>query len=254
MREARNKNLSLSVVLRKDQWFFSYKSHQLKLDPDFLPSASVVQKIQKKFMTKVIPVSSQAITLFHELLHWFHNIQNYSRYISDRRLDMAQPNSIYAFYYSGVSASHAPWIPPAAPDRIEGEEMRTILGYNAYHPVKKTIKNAAIMEAPGFLNGDELSENLFRCFLYSYMRKGKTSAITNSLAASFRFGHMNSLPVPAKHPEIERAFWITYQTCFAIHQYYHQYNWSLLSVPSWMAQQELTFSTFLRNIMTVSSV
>lgn len=92
--------------------------------------------------------------------------------------------------------------------KVQGEEMRTILGYNTYF-------TSQIIEAPNYLAGDELSENLYRAFLPTYLHF--TDVPVNN--TYFRFGHGTSLCNPDVYQEILRAFLVTYKTYSTILTY-----------------------------------
>lgn len=107
------------------------------------------------------------ISLFHELLHWFHYLRDTQRYNNERtafnyKIKLTEGNIGKHFwpYESNqkwkVSAS--PWISftPGVGYNVNFEEIRNILGtYNS-------------ME--GYKNGDDLSENLYRISRKQFLR------------------------------------------------------------------------------------
>lgn len=98
------------------------------------------------------------IALFHEMLHWYHYLRDCIRANVESGLPYTNnANPILAFYFD---------INPNNPgntwgngDMVRVEEIRTILG------VSQNINGRNGAHIVGFLHGDDLSENLFRCSL-----------------------------------------------------------------------------------------
>lgn len=116
------------------------------------------------------------IALFHEMIHWYHRLRNCTRSLSERSVDLAHNNEenyqIYMYYWRDLSAdfnkkiiSSLAW-QATGNNRINLEEVRTILGIkntaNLYYNSNNFIEN--------YLEGDDLSENLYRACIGQFLR------------------------------------------------------------------------------------
>lgn len=132
------------------------------------------------------------VALFHEMLHWYHNLRN-----PDRYLERTNSNYKYALksYYGNIDEEPATlW----AGD-INDEELRAILGYpdhnikgyfdlmpkDIFFKEDSTAKDRSLIgtnstlyipKQAKFLNGDDLSENVYRISKTLPMRFSHTSA------------------------------------------------------------------------------
>lgn len=102
------------------------------------------------------------VALFHELVHWYHAIRNYERYIEELTQDRTQVinKCIGALYYNNDDNDEkAHWLTNYKGNEIISfEDMRTIFGMHS--------------ESEGYFEGDDLSENLYRAFWKRPLRYG----------------------------------------------------------------------------------
>ncbi|MDR0580803.1 MAG: hypothetical protein LBG04_01655 [Holosporaceae bacterium] len=127
-----------------------------------------------------------SVHLFHEMIHWFHALRYYGRYdteiVAKRYRGEDRKSNFIDFYFGReLDLLH---LNPAAPfnlwtgtgfvndsEEIDLEEMRTILGINenitqgVNRRTYQSLCNSNNQQYGSYLNGDELSENLYRCAL-----------------------------------------------------------------------------------------
>jgi hypothetical protein len=115
------------------------------------------------------------VSLFHEMLHWYHALRDIARHDEEKDSfagTAALTDSKLGKYYWGTDQSASwkisaiPWVSKIKVPREEEmlvvncEEIRTILG--------------SCRDVPGYLEGDDLSENLYRLSRGGYLRFGHT--------------------------------------------------------------------------------
>lgn len=132
------------------------------------------------FFTQPPPATFRALYLsalvYHELLHWFHQLRNSNRFAYEATgqlkveegVDPCSSSPIIRYYWGGLHAkarglgewliTMSPWLCSKADRGIDVEEIRTILG--------------ASPRLAGYLEGDDLSENLYRTELKLPIRFG----------------------------------------------------------------------------------
>jgi hypothetical protein len=156
--------------------------------------------------------TDNSVHLFHEMLHWFHFLRYTDRYVKNREGEKENTPRQYGSlvrsfysgrveYWTGKGFVIQPYKKDVS-DEVDVEEMRTVFGSSTIvHP---------------FFNGDDLSENLYRCFLsesgqtHAYMRCSYDflpKEFIIKLGASFVFsllggigaGILSSLPLKLSH-------------------------------------------------------
>lgn len=153
----------------------------------------------------------RAVALFHELLHWYHFLRNPARYGTEvggadmhapRALSLANtdPDTVADYFWDVLDNNPAPGQPPAAMGhqvwkasmlpwiKVNGsevcvnlEEIRTILGLPWDAEAEDFLRTSS------FLEGDELSENLFRM----------------ELGLPLRFGHRHATSAPDQGGDLQ---------------------------------------------------
>lgn len=119
-------------------------------------------------------------TVFHEMLHWFHQLHNASRKTTELEVNIGINEKPFDNVFM---ESHTPlyWVTPLnnrSVKKIKLEEMRTTLGYTV--PIKLVVaKTAKTIQANKIYQSDDLSENLYRLCIGEPLRYGH-----NSLAVS----------------------------------------------------------------------
>lgn len=228
----KNKYEPLSLSVEKDdeiKWYFSNITHKLaySLSPFTVPWVIPVESSDHtyQFVTINVALWERSISLFHELLHWFHCLKNHKRYTAAKKklFPHTKEPSIYTFYYDSDVTELSPWLNNG---KIKGEEMHAILGYNSY----TDNETGETVDASEYLAGDELSENLFRAFLCNYCPYEIDENSLPSLLfpnANSRFGHGPRLSELKQRTEIRRALLVLYKSCSTILP-------RLPRVPTWM--------------------
>lgn len=132
------------------------------------------------------------IFLFHEMLHWFHELRLKERCkretgITDRNLEELK-YSPFVFYCAKNQIEHGNvwlWINEKEYTKYYvAEEVRTILGVPNYKSLPQEFLENIEYDKDGyhkFLNGDDLSENVYRLSRSMY-----------GPAIAMRFGHRDS--------------------------------------------------------------
>lgn len=137
------------------------------------------------------------VALFHEMLHWFHFLRNFNRYNNSSSND---PNVFkYALRcYYGNQNELGIW-----DSQINNEEISNILGTPNHADVRyqnliaqNAFSGAAfIPHNDSFLNGDDLSENVFRISIFHRSK------------CHMRFGHCGYQIIPvALLPQMPNRF------------------------------------------------
>jgi len=127
--------------------------------------------------------SARSSSLFHEMLHWYHLLRCKYRYISEHAVQESYIDKLMYSLKSNIFAIHflKSWFPGRNRDNVNFEEMRTIIGA---HPHGGDYMNPYVIDKNfhwfGFLNGDELSENLYRKSLGLTLRTAHTSIVDGS--------------------------------------------------------------------------
>ncbi len=192
----RNNLRSLSIMFSEDPFSFRYASHCINIDLNFTPAVSTLQFSSARHGVVVDQEECPLdVALFHEMLHWFHYLRHFDRVLSNK-----SPTGFkYALrcYYGDLS--DLPLWGTTAPKE---EDVATVLGSPNYEvPTllafmksdafsKLTDKNMLHIPASGskiwvpisdrFFNGDDLSENAYRCSKHLHMRFGHNDLDTNS--------------------------------------------------------------------------
>jgi hypothetical protein len=177
--EKRNKYRGLCVEWRE---YNAFSMEQARLGFNCETNVShpcIAQKTNDNWRIVSPPISSQHpdIGLFHELCHWYHYLRHTKRYLEERtacdyeaRLngtDTHNKTLIHMGQYFWTYAIEAdnkwkvsafPWVSHAtgAGYHVNFEEIRNILGTCSY--------------VNGYINGDDLSENLYRLSRSQYVR------------------------------------------------------------------------------------
>jgi hypothetical protein len=199
----RNKCRSLTICF-DEKSSFNFKKAYININPGIKQHSVLSQN--DGFLTTVLADRTGDISLFHELLHWFHYLRN------PQRISIGNVQYVTKFYYDGQIDNV--WGTQNL-DKI-AEEIATILGipnYNngAYHKLMPQVMFPLIDDGVSFsikigqitqyipnygryLNGYDLSENAYRC------AKSETE-YPKSPTYYMRFGHisyenMNPVVVP----------------------------------------------------------
>lgn len=137
---------------------------------------------------------SADIGLFHEMLHWFHHLMNTQRsYLEKCGFSKDKMPVFIKEVFYGENASFdvddSTWKTNCLND-INQEEMRTILGSPNSEIKNENDLFSSINKdtACHFLNGDELSENVYRLSRY-VARRCCQERENNTPLPSLRFGH-----------------------------------------------------------------
>lgn len=176
--QLKNRNSSRSIIINRDENAHFFHEDNQKAIRIVRKDALQVLKADKtgRFLSikKVKPPLD--VVLFHEMLHWFHYLRDSRRFKNERVLDY-QEHEYYLFdYYYGDQADIANFACDAWNYRgLRGGELRNILGT----PSDKVLEmfEKEIKQSVKFLNGDDLSENAYRCSRHTaekpiYMRFG----------------------------------------------------------------------------------
>jgi hypothetical protein len=156
----RNSNRSITLVWFKE---FKHSNGLIFFSECTFPQAAIGMPDSTGKTVEIIKQQNSKpldIALFHEMLHWFHSLIDYNRATDERNQSKQfklSDRDIGKYYWgdllqgnpddisSQISRSEIPWYNGHVCDF---EEMRTILGFPE--------------GLPGYLNGDDLSENLYR--------------------------------------------------------------------------------------------
>lgn len=182
----RNKNRYLELEWR-DLNCFNKDNNRLGFCTDVVALQSITEDV-KEGSVLILPYCSwyasyADISIFHELCHWFHFLRNPNRYLLERTAwnntvlingetyDKTLKNSlaqyIYGDAYTSDSEKEKRWRISALPwregEHVHFEELRNIIG--------------AVEAVGNYLEGDDLSENLYRL----------------SIGHPLRFGHSNEI-------------------------------------------------------------
>jgi hypothetical protein len=148
------------------------------IDPKLFPSKASVIKPAQRPLHKLFPSKRLLhIALFHEMLHWYQLLRYHERANETEKGVDCGPNDspnvqllLYYYFQNNklVSEPKLLWgncflMDPT--DSIRVDEMRVILG--------------SPLNLADFLNGDDLSENLFRCFCEEPLRFGENYDSSN---------------------------------------------------------------------------
>ena len=139
------------------------------------------------------------ISLFHEMIHWFHILRNPERFLkeinaySDGRINVAENLHVVGHYETlgsyfwgkidnGTSdkdewkVSATPWLTGSLAKSskywVSFEEIRTILGAPTEKQYRGIQAKTAALNKYYYLNGDDLSENKYRVSLGTKIRFG----------------------------------------------------------------------------------
>ena len=137
------------------------------------------------------------VALFHEMLHWFHYLRNFQKVLENKKEDALSFKYAMRCYY-GDQSELCIW-----GANCNAEEISTILGIpnhnkanhlayiatNSYlslinmpHDPIVVLNNGVRSYIPNserFLNGEDLSENAYRCSRGLHMRFGHTDKTAN---------------------------------------------------------------------------
>ena len=195
--KARNACRSLTIRYCKDGSSFSF--HHADIELNTAITQHRVLKQNGKFLTTDLDNRTCDVSLFHEMLHWLHHLQNEDRIVSGK--EKYKFPCMARFYYGNLTELTL-W--GLYFEDIDEEEIATILGVPDYNNLEYQnlmpqiifpLNNDGIsfqVQINGqwqyipiygkYLNGYDLSENAYRC---SKTESGRTHAY-------MRFGHSTS--------------------------------------------------------------
>ena len=167
------RNIYRSIKIESGDLSFSINCPSISIE-DARLKLSILGKLEEKYSNIVLGETPLDVCIFHEMIHWYHWLRNAVRFNKESdniygiRLDCA----LLSKHYWGkvvdkndnnmeirMLISEKNW--KNTFDLVDFEEIRAILG-----------APAAIQ---GFLNGDELSENLYRAHIGQPLRFGHGS-------------------------------------------------------------------------------
>ena len=173
------------------KYAFSVKKSAITYSLKLPQLTEIISRGGEEITLREIAVPSDALCLFHEMLHWFHCLRNPDRFVMSRLSEGVSYKYLARSYY-GCPTDMVFWGKIA----IDDEELLTILGAPDYNDEeqfalirpeaflsKKTnvfwcygklikVRGVFIPEGSKYLNGDDLSENAFRCSSGLPMRWG----------------------------------------------------------------------------------
>ena len=129
---------------------------------------------------------SDDIGLFHEMLHWFHSLRDPDRKKKEIKIvtdfhDKRTCKSKVLMQSKIISNENlTSWLGKENRSErhpkltIKPEEFRTIMGYKI--KILKKDSGEVVYETDEFINGDDLSENLYRCCWCADLRYGHTNS------------------------------------------------------------------------------
>ena len=129
---------------------------------------------------------SDDIGLFHEMLHWFHSLRDPDRKKKEIKIvtdfhDKRTCKSKVLMQSKIISNENlTSWLGKENRSErhpkltIKPEEFRTIMGYKI--KIQKKDSDEVLYETTEFINGDDLSENLYRCCWCADLRYGHTNS------------------------------------------------------------------------------
>ena len=202
----RNKTRSIEVYY-SNKSSFNFSKQRINI---FLQNKTLQTfKIENGYLT-----TAGDIALFHEMLHWFHFLRHTTRYLSNRLYATSFKYNTRCYY--GDVCGLCVW------GEIRGEEIATILGspdHNQAAYINLMPNGCFYQNDPGrgiavnvqrnqvfipqsdkFLNGDDLSENVYRISktqinpTHRYMRFGHSdqpiqSVTMDPIPNRFRLAH-----------------------------------------------------------------
>lgn len=210
-----------------------YNGDERNITVNFSPLCKIATKVYKegdRYKTGwgTTPIS---VYLFHEMLHWFHDLRDPERYSEESAPYQSAASLLWLFYFSGSTnayiskdKSNEAWggddfgRPTQGKLFFKTEELRTILGINEETKVKVkeiTEENTIIQLAAknphfsqvGYKQGDDLSENLFSCSLnHQFFQHEKNKQ------AAMRYGHSLRIIGGQNSPQIKLAHKVTINT------------------------------------------
>jgi hypothetical protein len=222
-REPYERNRTIEVIETGDP-VWSYRGGRACIEVNYSAICRIATKVCRgrdgRYETQwsVNPVS---VYLYHELLHWFHDIRFPVRLRAETDVQAGEisGSELVWYYYTGNDHGYIdgfnrqgnPWCgneygqTEAGRDLVfKAEEMRTIVGVNN---ITESIPGKGRYGSGGkewetqrhFYNGDELSENL-----YSYFQKPG--------GAGMRYGHALRIIGGQHHEQIELALRVVRET------------------------------------------
>ncbi len=179
----RNKTRSIEVYY-SNKSSFNFSKQRINI---FLQNKTLQTfKIENGYLTTAGENRTGDIALFHEMLHWFHHLRHHQRCLDNKQINGFKYNT-RCYYGSGYEL--CVW-----GAEIKEEEIATILGSPNYRQEthinlmpKKCffhndpgdsfyVENLGYVQQPDkFLNGDDLSENVYRVSKGCRMRFGHSS-------------------------------------------------------------------------------
>lgn len=210
-KESRNRCRSISIIWNDQD--FKYDTTPPQSTINFNSKSSPIQVVGRVGKEDLVSIVTQEhnlfASLFHEMLHWFHSLRNPTRMyfeqggVSLKTLKTAKLTDLFdigGYFYSNpnetserIALSTKLWISDSSKPHISLEEMMTVLGAPPLDMYQKHDKEYY------YLEGDDLSENLFRV----------------SLGAKFRFGY-SDYRCFEKKKVILRAIRLAIKTYFSI--------------------------------------
>lgn len=214
----RNNCRRIEIRYSDDGCCFYGRRHRIEFDTDVTIQTSIL-KLDAGKVTTEEDNRNYDIALFHEMLHWLHYLRNPHRFNESDSDDPLVFKYPLRFYYGNVNELSV-W-----GGDVDAEEIATILGVsdltlrevaylnlipnNAFLSARTqrtdiTIRfhngNQYIPNSEKFLNGDDLSENLYRA---SRSRNGNLHYM--------RFGHVTTAIEPVSYPVLPNRFQLANQ-------------------------------------------
>lgn len=163
-----SRNACRSIIVKfSDKFSFNKVKKAITISNDNHSQATIGNR-HVKYTDIVLYKKPLNVSLFHELIHWFHYLRDPNRVLQDKNLnDKHFEDNVLSRYYFNASAandtgktvSESIW---HAKGKLSFEEMRTILGASPN------------LGQENYKQGDDLSENLYRKNIGIPLRYGYT--------------------------------------------------------------------------------
>lgn len=163
----RNRSLSIKVVSGDQEVPMRYSSGTISFSSQYVIEPSVIKDLVDR-NREYVPITKEKsrldVNLFHEMLHWFHELRNPARYAKESLDDsiFSSEDNYTSAYFDGIEGYNSM---PRQGITVyiweDLEELRTILGVK--------------MGSWKYLYGDDISENLYRVCVKEAVRFGHKS-------------------------------------------------------------------------------
>ncbi|MDR2067760.1 MAG: hypothetical protein LBP41_02105 [Holosporaceae bacterium] len=172
---SRNNLRSIEVNIAHNDFSFSPRKRRIKFSP-VLDSATIIGKTNREGYTNIVRSDDTVdISLFHEMIHWYHYLRYTNRYLREpapHTTPRLENHYLGKYYWSALNCRLIGWTGQVISGEkwenrdniLDFEEMRTVLGV----PYLGSIENYA----QNYKEGDDLSENLYKMCIGAPLRFG----------------------------------------------------------------------------------